>query len=158
MTTNEDIRTRSLRLIEETKSACLTTVGSDGYPQSRAFSNLRYKTDFPVLADFFLTQDEEFIQYIVTDTSSHKMKDIHSNTKVSIYFCDADAWHGLMLGGDIEIIDDPAIKQALWQEDWGRFYSGGPEDQEYTVLCLRPTTARGWHWKDTFEFDPRKSS
>ena len=147
MNADEDIRTLCIRLTEESKSACLTTIGAEGYPNSRAVSNLRCRKEFPSLTDFFSHCDEEFIQYIVTDTSSGKMKDIQSNTKVALYFSDADAWHGLMLGGDIEISDDADVKHALWQEDWERFYPRGPEDAEYTVLSLRPRTARGWFWK-----------
>lgn len=158
MTTTEDIRARSLRFIESAKSACLTTVGRDGYPRSRAVSNLRYVKDFPALAGFFARLDNDFCQYIVTDTSSTKIGDIRSNSKVALYFCNADDWHGLMLGGDIVIVDDPAVKKSLWQDDWARFYTGGPTDPEYTVLRLIPTVARGWHGKDAFEFDPRESS
>ena len=152
---NKDMRALALQLIEQSRSACLTTIGRDGYPYSRAISNLRHEKDFSSLKDFFEKQDNPFIQYIATDTSSSKMKDIHGNPKVSLYFCDAEVWHGLMLGGDIEIVNDPSIKRVVWQEDWGRFYTQGPKDPEYSLLRLLPRTARGWHWKNTFQFDPR---
>ena len=148
-------KNRTLELIESVPSLVFTTICPEGYPHARAVSNLCHKESYPLLTDFFAKRQNPFTQWIVTSTSSEKLKQLRKNPKSALYYCQANAFHGLMLGGDMEIIEDPSIKKALWQEPWKQFYTRGPEDPEYAVLCFKPISARGWHWDSIFEFDPR---
>ena len=132
--------------------AYLTTIDAKGYPQTRAMFNLRNKKWFPKLISFF-EERADFTVIISTNTSSTKISDIKTNSKVSIYYCDPESWRGVMFGGDIEIVDDLTVKKALWHDDWTRYYPKGYDDPDHTVLRLIPTSARGWTGSSTFKLE-----
>jgi general stress protein 26 len=138
--------------MSSTKAAYLSTIDGEGYPNIRAISNLRNQEEFPGLADFFHPYRDQFTTFIVTNTSSLKIGQIAANPKCSLYFCNPKDWHGLMLKGRIEIIDDIDLKKALWLDESERFYPAKWEDPEYTVLRFVPNLARGWDYNKTFEF------
>jgi general stress protein 26 len=139
-------------LLETAWPVYLTTVDVKGYPQTRAMFNLRNKKWFPKLVPFF-EKGHDFTIIFSTNTSSAKINDIKINTAASVYYCNPEAWKGVMFGGDIEIIDDVAIKKALWHDDWERYYSKGFNDPDHTVLRINPTIAKGWTGSTTFRLE-----
>lgn len=145
------IKKACLKLIERADAAILTTVDNRGFPQTRAMLNLHNKKKYPSLISF-LDPQNDFTLFFTTYTRSDKMERIRNNPKVSVYYCDAPIYHGLMLGGEIETITDSGIKKALWQDNWTMYYSGGVDGPEYGVLRLRPSFARGWYQQNAFEF------
>lgn len=149
---NQEIKKACLDLMARTEAAFLTTIGNNGYPETRAMLNLHDKKQYPALILFFETQ-EDFTFYCTTNADSQKMKQIKANPKSSIYFCDAKIFHGLMLGGDIEIVSDMTIKRALWHDDWTMYYPSGVDGADYTVLRMRPSVVKGWFQMNRFELD-----
>jgi len=145
----QEIRRFSLELMETAEAVYVTTIGRDGFPQTRAMFNLRNKAQFPALADLFASHGQELIMYLSTNTSSTKMDEIRGNPAVSLYFCRPAESLGLMLGGTIEIVDDAALKKRIWQDGWEK-YQAGPEDPDYTVLRLSPAFAKGWNGSGRF--------
>jgi general stress protein 26 len=137
-------------LLKTAWPAYLTTIDVNGYPQTRAMFNLRNKKWFPKLIPFFEKMDD-FTIIFSTNTSSTKINDIKTNTAVSAYYCDPESWKGVMFGGNIEIIDDLAIKKDLWHDDWNKYYSKGYDDPDHTVLRINPTIAKGWAGSMTFK-------
>ncbi|MFX0082406.1 MAG: pyridoxamine 5'-phosphate oxidase family protein [Candidatus Hodarchaeota archaeon] len=150
----EEAKQLSLKLIETSKAVYLTTIDSLGYPITRAMFNLRNKDQFPEFTDFFAEQDYEFVIYISTNTSSSKIDHIKKNPKISVYFCDPDDFKGVMLGGEVEIVDDIKIKQKIWLDWWTRYYSEGLEDPDYTLLRLNPNNARFYFRLNQVNFNP----
>jgi general stress protein 26 len=148
----EDFRKLCKTLLETGWPAYLTTIDTEGYPQTRAMFNLRNKKWFPKLIPFFDKQDE-FTIIFSTNTSSTKINDIRINSKVSIYYCDPESWKGVMFSGDIEIVDDLTVKQELWHDDWTKYYPKGYDDPDHTVLRVSPTIARGWAGSMTFKLE-----
>ena len=146
-------REAAIELMATAEILYLTTVDPSGYPYTRAIFNLRNRTEFSSLAGLFEQHRDDLLVYIGTNTSSHKIKQIQANPKAALYYCMPESFHGLMLRGDIEIVRDPSIARALWQEGWERYYPTGPTDPDYTVLKLAPTLARGWHGGAKFEFE-----
>ncbi len=144
----------SLELIESSKAAYLTTIDSDGYPITRAMFNLRNKEQFPEFSEFFAKQNNEFVIYITTNTSSSKIDHIKKNPKVSVYYCDPEDFKGIMFGGELEVIEDMELKQEIWLDWWTRYYSEGIEDPDYTLLKLNPKTARFYYKLNKFQFYP----
>ena len=58
-----------------------------------------------------------------------------------------------MKDGEIEVVDDSGLRQALWNEGWERYYPGGPDDPDHTILQLYPRLATGWYKAARFEFE-----
>ncbi|MFX0108175.1 MAG: pyridoxamine 5'-phosphate oxidase family protein [Candidatus Hodarchaeota archaeon] len=147
---SEELKKLSLKLIEGAWPAYLTTVDRYGFPQTRAMFNLRNPDRFPKLVPFFEEYKDDFIIIFSTNTSSTKIEDIKKNPKVSVYYCIPEEWQGAMFGGEIEIVDDAKVKKALWHEGWERYYPGGYDDPDHTVLKLHPNMVRGWNQSQTF--------
>lgn len=149
------LRKASIGLMERADCASLTTIGADGYPHTRALFNLRNKTAFPRQAALLGKHNDELRVYFSTNTSSTKVREITSNPRVAVYYCDPQHIHGLMLRGDMAIVEETAVKDALWNDGWERYYPKGRSDPDYCVLSLRPSLAIGWHRGAPFSFDPR---
>ena len=150
-----EIREVCRKLIETAPAAYLTVIDGDGYPQTRAMLNLRNREAYGAQAHLYAERQDDFMIYLATNTSSRKRRDIEANPKVGVYYCQPEAFHGVLLLGDVEIVDDPSIKEALWAEGWERYYTTGrPDDPDYTVLRLFPRLVNGWYESRPFEFHP----
>jgi general stress protein 26 len=147
----EELKQWGVELMEISEAVYLTTIGEDGYPYTRAMLNLRNKRQYPNQAHLFAPHRDDWMVYFSTNTSSSKIRQIKSNPRASVYYCDPARFHGLMLKGDIEIVDDSQVRHAIWNEGWERYYPGGPDDPDHTVLRLYPQSAQGWRGF-TFQF------
>jgi general stress protein 26 len=58
-----------------------------------------------------------------------------------------------MLAGRIEMVTDPSLKEAIWQEGWERYYPQGREDPDYAVLSMYPERAEYYHRLDRAYFE-----
>jgi len=152
----QEIKDAGLTLMSEAKAVYLTTIDEQGFPQTRAMLNLRNEKHYPGLADVFSKHDGDFLLYFTTNTSSAKIRQIKKNPAVCAYFCKPNKFHGFMLSGEIEIINDPHVREMLWQDDWERYYPQGPNDPDHTVLRLIPKKAKGWYRAQTFAFTLKK--
>lgn len=152
---SKDAKKLGLELMEIAEAAYVTTIDKDGFPYTRAMFNLRRTEQFPSLIELFKKHEDDFLVYFTTNTSSSKIAHIKKNPKVSIYYCKPSDWRGLMLGGEVEIVDK-AIKEAIWQKGWEMYYPGGPHDPDHTVLCLRPMFARYYHQLNFANFSFRR--
>jgi general stress protein 26 len=149
---SEELRKVCVELIETAEAAYLTTIGEDGYPHTRAMLNLRNRTQYPKQVDLFAPHQDDLMIYFSTNTSSSKLDQIRPNSKVCVYYCHPRQFCGLMLAGDIEIVDDSEVRKALWNDGWERYYPSGPDDPDHTVLRLYPKFAQGWYESSRFEF------
>jgi general stress protein 26 len=140
--TQEHSKETMLELLETAEPACLVTVDPAGYPHARAVFNLHNRSQWPDLVGFLSPQAAGFTIYFATNTSSTKVSHVRANPKACAYYCDPKEYRGLMVQGTLEIIDDPAVKRALWQDWWTKYYGGGVDAPDYTVLRLRPVLAK----------------
>ncbi len=150
----EEVKKLSLELIETSKAAYLTTIDFEGFPITRAMFNLRNKEQFPEFSEFFQKQENPFVIYIGTNTSSSKVTQIKENPKISVYYCDPDNFKGVMFGGEVEIVNDIKIKRKIWLDWWTRYYVKGLDDPDYTLLRLYPKNARFYYKLNQVEFKP----
>lgn len=148
-----NIKVASLKLLESADAAYVTTLDEEGYPQTRCMFNLRNTQKFPKLIDVFKDHKDDFMVLLTTNTSSEKITQIRKNPAVCVYLCKPDRFHGLMLSGNMEIVDDRTLKEALWHKGWERYYPKGPHDPDHTVLRLYPIKAKGWYESHTFAFE-----
>ncbi len=153
----ENLKKTILELMETTKAAYLTTIDSDGFPITRAMFNLRNKEQFPEFSEFFAGLDNEFEIYISTNTSSSKIEHIKKNSKISVYYCDANNFKGVMFGGEAELITEMEIKRKMWLDWWTRYYPEGLEDPDYILIRLIPKTAQYYHSLQKVQFEPGSS-
>ena len=150
---NDDVlKEACVDLMETADGAYLSTIGEDGYPHTRVVFNLRNRQQFPGQVPLFARHRDDLMIYVSTNTSSSKIREIKANPRVSVYYCDPKQFHGVMLAGDIEIVDDSEVKKVLWNEGWERYYPAGVGDPDYTVLRLFPKRAAGWVESSRFEF------
>ena len=147
----KEIRALCLDLLETGWPAYVTTVGAKGYPQTRAMFNLRNRERFPKLVPFFDMHREDFAVLFTTNTSSTKFREIKARPEVSVYYCNPAEWRGVMLGGDIELVDDTNQIREVWHEDWTKYYRKGYDDPDHSMLRLVPTVAKGWNGSQTFK-------
>lgn len=141
---DSEIRTSCLELMRQVPDLYFTTVDEEGFPHTRCIFNLRCAGRFPGLQAVFAGHDHDLMTYLGTNTSSVKVRHIRSNPRVAAYYCDPASFHGVMLSGRVEIVDDPALKRSLWQEGWEMYYRQGPDDPDFAVLRLLPVRVRGW--------------
>lgn len=142
---SDSLRSQALDLLDTADVGVVTTLDVDGRPQSRAMFNLRNRAQFAGLAPFFTASAGGFETWFTTNTSSPKMRDLAGDGRASAYYCRPGDWRGLMLGGTMEVVEDPVAKAALWQEGWELYYPGGPQDPDFSVLRLRPTQVKYYH-------------
>jgi general stress protein 26 len=135
---DKELIIKGLDLIKKANTAYLTSIESEGFPSTRAMLNLRNLKQFPELEDFMKDYNNTFTLFFTTNTSSAKFKQLKSNPKVSVYFCDTKAWHGFMCQGNIEIVKDKKLKHSIWIDNWTMYYPEGKDSEDYTILKLEP--------------------
>lgn len=134
---DKDFIKKGIELIKKADAAYLTTIDSNGFPSTRAMFNLKNSMQFPKLVDF-MAKYNDFTLFLTTNTSSTKIKQIMNNPKVSVYYCDTEIYHGLMCQGEIEIVKDKSIKDAIWFDEWNMYYPDGKDSEDYAILRLEP--------------------
>jgi general stress protein 26 len=147
-----ELRTACVELMRTADVVYLATFES-GYPRIRAMLNLRNRLQYPNHAHLYDGHDEDFMVYVATNKSSKKRKDIEANPRIGLYYCRPADFLGMSLVGDVEIVEDATVKEAVWAEGWEQYYptTGRPDDPDYTLLRLFPRSARGWTGSETFE-------
>lgn len=153
--TKKEIQEACRELMETEPAAYLTVVDGDGHPRTRAMLNLRNREQFASQAHLYTNHQQDFMVYLTTNTSSRKRRDIEANPRVCVYYCRPEAFHGVLLIGDVEIVDDLKTKEALWAEGWERYFpTGKADDPDYTLLRIFPRLVTGWYQGGKFEFRP----
>jgi general stress protein 26 len=141
------------QLMEVAEAAYLTTIDDGGFPHTRAMFNLRNASHFPLLRGFFAEHRDDFLILFTTNTSSVKVGQIEGNPSSCVYYCTPMEFRGLMLVGNVEIVEDTDLKERIWQEGWERYYPEGREDPDYAVLSMDPDRAEYYHRLDKAIFD-----
>lgn len=153
--TGKELKAACIDLMNSTDVAYLTTIGADGYPNTRAMVNLRDRNHYPEKAYLYAEHNDDFLVYFSTNTSSRKRLQLEANAKVSVYFRCPGEFFGFALTGDVEIVDDMETKQAVWADDFAQYYltTGAPNDPDFTLLRILPTEVRGWNRGKHFCFE-----
>lgn len=108
-------------LIDKQGVAYIASVSQQGYPQLKAMLPPRKREGI-----------REF--YFTTNTSSMRVAQYRQNPKASIYFCDKRFFRGVMLQGQMEVLEDAASKEMIWREGDTIYYPLGVTDPDYCVL------------------------
>ena len=130
------------QLLDKQSVVFLSSVDADGFPNTKAMLAPRKREG---LTTFYLT----------TNTSSMRVAQYRENPKACLYFCDKRYFRGAMLIGTVEVLEDGAAKEMIWQEGDTMYYPLGVTDPDYCVL--RFTASKGRYYShfhsEDFEID-----
>ena len=119
--------------------AMLGTNGDHGYPNIKAM----------------IKMENEGLNRIwfSTNTSSKRVGQLVRNLKACVYFVDFEQWKGLMLVGDVEILQDMESKLRLWREGFEKYYPLGVADPDYSVLRFTARWGNYYHALSNVTFE-----
>lgn len=102
-------------------STCLVgTIGEEGYPNIKAMTNRKHENIKTI--------------WFATDTSSRRTQQLRKDNRACVYCLDTVHSRGLMLVGNIEILQDMESKRMLWIDGEEQYRPLGVNDPEYSVL------------------------
>lgn len=116
-------------LIDKQGVAFISSVDRDGFPNTKAMLPPRKREGIKVF-------------YFTTNTSSMRVEQYRKNPKACIYFCDRRFFRGVMLKGEVEVLEDSKSKEMIWQEGDTMYYPEGVTDPDYCVLKFIAQTGR----------------
>ena len=140
----------ALKVMNAAKAVYLATSSANG-PRLRALVNLRRAWAYRRPSKTARTDD--FTVYLATSRASDKIAEIKADTRISVYYSQPLLFRGVMLCGRAEVLDEPALKTALWSNDWRIYWPDGAADPDYVVIRLRPDEVRGWWGSKPFALD-----
>jgi len=116
-------------LIDKQGVSFIGSVDSDGFPNMKAMLPPRKRDGI-----------KEF--WFSTNTSSMRVAQYRKNPKACIYFMDKRFFRGVMLKGNMEVLEDSESKEMIWREGDTMYYSEGVTDPDYCVLKFTAETGR----------------
>jgi len=116
-------------IIDKQKTAFISSVDSDGFPNTKAMLSPRKRVG---IKEFWFT----------TNTSSMRASQFSENEKACIYFCDNRFFRGVMLKGKMEVLTDAEIKKEIWRIGDTMYYPKGVTDPDYCVLKFTAESGR----------------
>jgi len=125
--TNQEAIDLALDILDGARHCQVGTNGEDGFPNIKTMTNRKHEGLKKI--------------WFNTDTSSMRVQQLKKDNKACVYCLDTKLSRGLMLVGNIEMLQDVESKRMLWTEGDEVFRPLGVDDPEYTVLCF--TAKRG---------------
>ena len=116
-------------LIDKQSVSFISSVDAGGFPNTKAMLPPRKREGIKIF-------------YFTTNTSSMRVEQYRKNPKACIYFCDKRFFRGVMLKGMVEVLEDSASKEMIWQEGDTMYYPKGVTDPDYCVLKFTAETGR----------------
>lgn len=116
-------------LIDKQGVSFISSLDDDGFPNTKAMLPPRKRDGIKTF-------------YFTTNTSSMRVSQFRENPKACIYFCDKRFYRGVMLKGTVEVLEDAASKEMIWQEGDTMYYPQGVTDPDYCVLKFIAQTGR----------------
>ena len=136
----EEARRKALALVERSGIALVGSNSEDGHPWIKAM--LKMETD------------ELTMVWFSTNTSSRRVTQFRNDPRACVYFVDFSDWMGLMLTGQIEVLNDAESRQRLWRDGYEKYYPLGISDPDYAVLRFSAASANYYHQLDNLTFTP----
>jgi len=116
-------------LIDKQGVSFIASVDADGFPNMKAMLPPRKREG---IKSFWFS----------TNTSSMRVSQYRDNPKACIYFYDKRFFRGVMLRGTIDVLEDAASKEMIWQDGDTMYYPGGVTDPDYCVLKFTSQNGR----------------
>lgn len=116
-------------IIDKQSICYISSVDRDGFPNTKAMLKPRKRNGIKEI-------------YLSTNTSSLKVQSFKNNSKACLYFCDKRFYRGVMLKGNIEVLEDQTSKDMIWKFGDTMYYKGGKTNPDYCVLRFTSVSAR----------------
>ena len=116
-------------LIQRAGNALIGSIDEEGYPNIKAMLPPRKREGIQTI-------------YFSTNTSSQRVNQFRTNPKASVYFFDAQTFQGVMLKGNMQVLETPEYKEMLWQNGDTLYYPLGVTDPDYCVLVFQTEAVR----------------
>jgi general stress protein 26 len=116
-------------LIERQTVSFISSVNENGFPNTKAMLP-------PVKREGIK------IFYWHTNAPSMRIKHYKNNPKACIYFYDKRFFCGVMLRGNMEVLDDKNIKNEIWKDEFTKYYTGGQDGGDFTILKFTAENGR----------------
>lgn len=117
------------KMIDKQSVCYISSIDENGYPNTKAMLMPRKRNG---IKEIFLT----------TNTSSLKVKSFKKNNKACLYFCDKRFYRGIMIKGNVEILEDQESKKMIWRMGDTMYYPKGVTDPDYCVIKFTSVSAR----------------
>lgn len=116
-------------LIDKAGTSFISSVDEDGFPNTKAMLPVRKRIGIQTF-------------YFTTNTSSMRVSQYRANPKACIYFMDRRFFRGVMLRGTMDVLEDSASKEMIWQDGDDMYYPLGVTDPDYCVLKFTASNGR----------------
>lgn len=116
-------------IIDKQSICFISSIDKDGFPNTKAMLQPRKRNGIKEI-------------YLTTNTSSRKVSSFKNNSKACLYFCDKRFFRGIMLKGNIEVLEDQESKNMIWRTGDTMYYPLGKTDPDYCVLKFTTISAR----------------
>ncbi len=136
---NSQVKDDIIKLIERSRDAIVCSIDDMGYPNAKSMFRMKNEG----LHTFWFSTNTSAIR------TGHWLK----RPQASIYFVDADGFHGLMLTGVMKVYSDNETKKDFWREGDEMYYSLGPTDPDYSILCFKAEKGNYYHGLQRHLFD-----
>lgn len=130
---------KAMELINDSEIAMIGTMDDDGYPNIKAMLNV--------------TSEGMKTIWFSTNTSSKRVAQIKNNKKASVYYVDQEHFMGLMLVGEMEVLQDEDSRKKLWFDGSEKYYPLGVNDPDYSVLRFTAKKGNYYHGLQNISFD-----
>lgn len=117
------------KMIDKQKIVYISAIDATGFPTTKAMLAPRVMEGIRVF-------------YLTTNTSSKHVDYYRKKPQASLYFCDQRFFRGVMLQGNMEVLEEQEYKEKLWQEGDTTYYAKGVTDPDYCVLRFTAKTGR----------------
>ena len=119
---------KAAEILARCETVVITSINPEGYPRPVPMSNIKSEGATTV--------------WLATGKDSLKTKEFAANPKAGL--CFQEKGNSVVLTGEVEIIEDEATKQEMWQEWFSAHFSKGPTDPNYVLLKFKGHHATIW--------------
>lgn len=137
--TVDEARREGLTLLDSTTLCLVGANGPAGYPLIKAM--------------FKAGQEELSHIWFSTNTSSRRVALFLQDPKATVYVYDRDSFKGLLLSGEIRVLQDHETRSRFWFDGAERYYPLGVDDPDYTILRFDAKQANYYNRLQNVEFE-----
>jgi len=137
--TEQEAVSQGLELVDKSKMCLVGTNGDNGFPNIKAMFSLKHQGLRHV--------------WFSTNTSSKRVQQLKRDNRACVYYVDEKNFKGLMLTGNMEILQDLKSRKMLWSEGNERYYPLGVTDPDYSVLRFTAKSGNFYHRLSNVNFE-----